>query len=61
MQSTYSRYKELKRLIRDNAAIDIQRVYRGYQIRSRTDLTKFRSQIQNRMTVRDPYTSSNSD
>jgi hypothetical protein len=30
MQTVYSRYKELKKLIRDQAGTDIQRAVRGY-------------------------------
>ena len=44
MQSTYLRYKELKRIIRDRASTDIQRVYRGYEVRKRSDVLKFRNQ-----------------
>ena len=35
MHGTYSRYKELKRLIRDQAGKDIQRVFRGFRARER--------------------------
>jgi hypothetical protein len=51
MQATYARYKELKRLIRDKASIDIQRVYRGHRTKTRADIMKFRSQ---RATKVDP-------
>lgn len=44
MHSTYVRYKELKRIIRDRASTDIQRVYRGHQVRKRAEVAKFRSQ-----------------
>ncbi len=33
MQSTYVKYRELKREIRDSAATDLQRVIRGYLTR----------------------------
>lgn len=35
MQIFYTRYKEMKRVIRDDAAIDIQRCARGFVVRSR--------------------------
>jgi len=33
MQSAYSQYKNLKRIVRDEAATDIQRVFRGMRVR----------------------------
>lgn len=51
MQATYARYKELKRIIRDEASIDIQRYYRGYRTRSRGDISKFRTQRSSRNLV----------
>ena len=35
MQIFYTRYKEMKRVIRDDAAVDIQRCARGFKVRSR--------------------------
>ena len=35
MQQFYTRYKEMKRVIRDDAAVDIQRCVRGFVVRSR--------------------------
>lgn len=34
MQIFYTRYKEMKRVIRDDAAVDIQRCARGFKVRS---------------------------
>jgi hypothetical protein len=34
MHGIYSKYRELKREIRDNAASDVQRLYRGFRVRS---------------------------
>lgn len=51
MQATYARYKDLKRIIRDEASIDIQRYYRGFRTRSRNEVLKFRSQRSSRQKV----------
>jgi hypothetical protein len=51
MQATYARYKELKRVIRDKASEDIQRLYRGYRTRSRAEIMKFRTQTASKPTV----------
>ena len=45
MQIFYTRYKEMKRVIRDDAAIDIQRCARGFVVRSR--ITRFSGMIFN--------------
>jgi hypothetical protein len=52
MQATYARYKELKRIIRDKASVDIQRVYRAHRTRSRTEILKFRTQRASKSMVR---------
>ena len=43
MQQYYTRYKEMKRAIRDDAAVDIQRCVRGFVVRSR--ISRFSSMI----------------
>ena len=43
MQIFYTRYKEMKRVIRDDAAVDIQRCARGFKVRSR--LSRFSGMI----------------
>lgn len=45
MQIFYTRYKEMKRVIRDDAAVDIQRCARGFVVRSR--ITRFSGMIFN--------------
>lgn len=45
MQIFYTRYKEMKRVIRDDAAIDIQRCARGFVVRSR--ISRFSGMIFN--------------
>jgi hypothetical protein len=45
MQVFYTRYKEMKRVIRDDAAVDIQRCARGFVVRSR--ISRFSRTIYN--------------
>lgn len=61
MQSVYSRYRDLKKDIRNLAAVDLQRCVRGYLVRSKSEgdlLPASRSRQKGNLTISKPLSTS---